>query len=156
MSSRIAPVLAWALILVPVTSPVHGQSPSSPIAASPLAPDTAANTRPLGVDEAIALGLQNNLGVQVNRYTPYAAQYESEAAWGAYNPMFRGDIAYGEQRLQNSFATNSPTESERLSGAAELSALIPYWGAPSTSASTACALKPTAPSRPSAPATTRG
>ena len=128
MTSRIAPVLAWALILVPATSPVQGQTPSSPIAASPLAPDTAANTRPLGVDEAIALGLQNNLGVQVNRFTPYVAQYESEAAWGAYDPMFRGDIAYGEQRLQNSFVTNDPVESEQLGGTAEVSALIPYWG----------------------------
>ena len=128
MLCRTTVALAGALILFPVTGPVHGQSPASPIAASPLAQMPPANSRPLGVDEAIALGLQNNLGVQVSRYTPYAAQYESEAAWGAYNPMFRGDVLYGENRLQNSFATNDPVETERLSGAAEISALIPYWG----------------------------
>ncbi len=35
---------------------------------------------PLSLAEAIALGLQNNLDVQVNRYAPYESQIDSEGA----------------------------------------------------------------------------
>ena len=80
------------------------------------------------IDEAISLGVQNNLGVQVNRYTPYVAQYEAEAAWGAYDPLFEGDVLYGEQTEQNAVFTNAPNEADQLNGGAGISALLPYWG----------------------------
>jgi outer membrane protein TolC len=128
MHSRIAPILASAMALAWVAAPVHGQAPSKPIAASPLAPNTSIHTRPLDLSEAISLGVQNNLGVEVNRYSPYIAQYESEAAWGAYNPIFEGEVFYGEQTQQNALITNSSSESDQLNGAAALSALMPYWG----------------------------
>ena len=128
MHSRIAPIFASALALTWVAAPVQGQAPSQPIAASPLAPNTSIHTRPLDLSEAISLGVQNNLGVEVNRYSPYIAQYESEAAWGAYNPLFEGEIVYGEQTQQNALITNTPSESDQLNGAAAISALVPYWG----------------------------
>ena len=128
MHSRIATILASAMALAWVAGPAQGQAPSKPIAASPLAPNTSIHTRPLDLSEAISLGVQNNLGVEVNRYSPYAAQYESEAAWGAYNPLFEGEIVYGEQTEQNALITNAPSESDQFNGAAAVSALMPYWG----------------------------
>lgn len=128
MLSPITKILASAAALFWVAGAAHAQAPSKPIAASPLAPNTSIHTRPLDLSEAISLGVQNNLGVEVNRYSPYAAQYESEAAWGAYNPLFEGEIVYGEQTQQNAFITSEPSESDQLNGTAALSALIPYWG----------------------------
>ena len=128
MLSRITKILASAAALFWVAGEAYAQAPSKPIAASPLAPNTSIHTRPLDLSEAISLGVQNNLGVEVNRYSPYAAQYESEAAWGAYNPLFEGEIVYGEQTQQNAFITSEPSESDQLNGSAGISALIPYWG----------------------------
>lgn len=128
MPSRYASILASLLGLLFLAGPIQGQSRGKSIAAPELAPNTGPNTRPLSLADAISLGVQNNLGVEVNRYTPYVAQYESEAAWGAYNPVFEGQVQYGRQREQNGFVTSAPTESDQLGGEAGLAALIPYWG----------------------------
>ncbi|MDE0885739.1 MAG: TolC family protein [Myxococcota bacterium] len=128
MPSRTVSTFVSLLVLCLLAAPGHGQSTGGPIAAPALAPATGANTRPLSLADAIALGVQNNLGVEVNRYTPYVAQYESEAAWGAYNPLFESDIQYGRQREQNGFVTNQPTKSDQIEGGVGLTALIPYWG----------------------------
>lgn len=87
--------------------------------------------RPLSIDEAIALGLQNNLDVEVNRYQPYVSQLDSEAAWGAYDPTFSGQVDYNDSRTRNTFAINrnQSNEIDALGGKTGLTALIPYWGA---------------------------
>jgi len=128
MTIRTAPILASASVLFLLVASAQAQSQAPVIQAPVLAPNTDARARPLGIDEAISLGVQNNLGVQVNRYTPYVAQYEAEAAWGAYDPLFEGDVLYGEQTEQNAVFTNAPNEADQLNGGAGISALLPYWG----------------------------
>ena len=128
MPSRTLQILVSLFALCLLAAPGHGQSSGGAISAPPLAPNTGPNTRPLSLADAIALGVKNNLGVEVNRYTPYIAQYESEAAWGAYNPLFESQIQYGRQREQNGFVTNQPTKSDQIGGEVGLTALIPYWG----------------------------
>ncbi|HIL00960.1 MAG TPA: hypothetical protein EYG06_02650, partial [Myxococcales bacterium] len=133
MTIRTAPILASAFVFLLVSSTAHAETKApvetrAPVIAAPaLAPNPDAQARPLGIDEAISLGVQNNLGVQVNRYTPYVAQYEAEAAWGAYDPLFEGDVVYGEQREQNAFGGGG-AESDQIRGSANISALMPYWG----------------------------
>ncbi len=45
-------------------------------------------TLDLSLDEAIRMGLENNLDVQVERYSPMIADLDYDAAWGAYDPEF--------------------------------------------------------------------
>ncbi|MBW2231390.1 MAG: hypothetical protein JRH17_13470, partial [Deltaproteobacteria bacterium] len=94
--------------------------------------DQLANVRPLKLDQAIALGVQNNLDVEVNRYQPYISKLDSEAAWGAYDPLFEGDVTYGDQvKPAASFLQGAdPQETgAQFGGAAGLKVLIPYVGA---------------------------
>jgi len=87
--------------------------------------------RPLSLDEAIALGLQNNLGVEVSRYTPYVSEMDAEAAWGAYDPVFAGQVQYHElvAPATNAFVPSNFSEASTTDGSAGLQALIPYLGA---------------------------
>ncbi len=87
--------------------------------------------QPLSLDQAIALGLRNNLDVEVNRYTPYIGQLGAEAAWGAYDPNFSGQVGYTDALARNTFGLNPipSTSNAVLGGSAGIGALIPYWGA---------------------------
>ncbi|MBW2386311.1 MAG: TolC family protein, partial [Deltaproteobacteria bacterium] len=94
--------------------------------------DQLANVRPLKLDQAIALGVRNNLDVEVNRYQPYISQLDSEAAWGAYDPLFEGDVTFGDQiaPANSLFNVNQLfARGEQFGGTAGLTALIPYVGA---------------------------
>jgi outer membrane protein TolC len=48
----------------------------------------------LSLAAAIAMGLENNLDVQVQRYGPILSGYDEEIAWGAYDPEMFGEILY--------------------------------------------------------------
>lgn len=89
--------------------------------------------RPLSIDAAIALGLQNNLDVEVNRYQPYVSQLDAEAAWGAYDPTFTGQVDYINDQATNTFLRGvNPiplSQQKDVGGNAGLAAMIPYWGA---------------------------
>ncbi len=88
--------------------------------------------QPLSLAQAIALGLQNNLNVEISRYEPYIAELSESAAWGAFDPVLNGSVAYDDdlQPPSNIFAeTPAPTGSEKVSGDVGVQALIPYLGA---------------------------
>ena len=91
----------------------------------------AENYRPLSLDEAIAVGLQNNLDVQVNRYSPYASELNSEAAWGAYDPVFSGQVGYAGTAIERTSQLEAQpiTENSGVIGEAAITAMVPYWGA---------------------------
>ena len=48
----------------------------------------------LSLENAIKMGLENNLSVQVERYAPLIAGHEESIAWGAYDPEFRAIYSY--------------------------------------------------------------
>jgi outer membrane protein TolC len=87
--------------------------------------------QPLSLDQAIALGLRNNLDVEVNRFTPYVGELGAEAAWGAYDPTFEGRVQYDDTTTRNTFGLNpvAVNTNDLLGGTAGIGALIPYWGA---------------------------
>ena len=86
--------------------------------------------RPLSLNEAIAVGLQNNLDVQVNRFSPYASELTSEAAWGAYDPVLSGNAGYAGDAQENTFQLNQAQIAKNyvVNGEVGINALIPYWG----------------------------
>ena len=105
--------------------------PTGPLPAEP-------GAQPLSINEAIAVGLQNNLDVQVNRYQPYIGELTAGAAWGAYDPTFNGNVGYDSSQFRNINVLNNTGNTDNfdqqnitsiISGQAGISALIPYWGA---------------------------
>jgi outer membrane protein TolC len=110
--------------------PGYGYADPSSLADADLAEPPG---EPLSLADAIALGLRNNLDVEVNRYAPYVSQLDSEAAWGAYDPLFTGSVSYDDTIERNVFLRqltgNENNTTTSLGGQAGIGALIPYWGA---------------------------
>jgi len=50
--------------------------------------------RPLTLDEAIQMALENNYDIQIVRYNPEIAQFNLQGAYGAYEPALRGTADY--------------------------------------------------------------
>ncbi len=67
-------------------------------------PSTLHGDLSLSLADAIRMGLENNLNVEVERYTPYIAHEDAEQAWGAYDPELFSDFAYRNAQLDNSFS----------------------------------------------------
>src|SRR5262245_16049628 len=68
----------------------------------------------LSLEDALRMGLENNLDVEVDRYSPYIVYEDVEQAWGAYDPTLYSDFSYQSTQLQNSFLiTGQPESSKR-------------------------------------------
>ncbi|MDH3520163.1 MAG: TolC family protein [Myxococcales bacterium] len=57
----------------------------------------------LSLADAISMGLENNLDVQVQRYAPLIAGFDEKIAWGSFDPQLFAELAY--------VSTKSPTSS---------------------------------------------
>jgi outer membrane protein TolC len=96
----------------PVDVPAEG-APPSPDADADTEPGGAADSQPWGgseantltlsLQEAIELGLQNNLGVQIQRFNPLIAEEDLRIAWGAYDPIWESELGWNKERLPSSF-----------------------------------------------------
>ena len=64
----------------------------------------------LSLGDAIRMGLENNLDVQVERYSPLIAEFDVDAAWGAYDPTAFAEIAYNDTRSESSFSLTGTAE----------------------------------------------
>jgi outer membrane protein TolC len=78
-ASALLPALAWA-------------QPPPP---EPIAPAAALQgTLPLSLEEAIAMGLRNNLAVEIARFDPLSSWEDVRAALGVYDPQLFADFGY--------------------------------------------------------------
>ena len=82
--------------------------------------------------EAVALGIENNLDLQVDRFDPLIAFEGKETAWGAYDPVWGLEGGYSEALEPN---TNALTGSDDTRNSTQvwdantsIDALIPWWG----------------------------
>jgi len=93
--------------------------------------EEAAALRPLGVDEAVALSLQHNLQVEVERFAPMLAAADQEGAWGAYDPVLAADFTYDVTKTPNTFTLNQAAlaVNRQRGGGVGLEQLLPYIGA---------------------------
>ena len=55
-------------------------------------------TLKLGLQDAIALGIENNLEVEISRFDPPIARFEHSAAWGAFDPNLSSSFGYRSTR----------------------------------------------------------
>ena len=75
--------------------------------------DAAEEGLSLSLTEAIRLGLENNLKIQVERYSPLISQEDREGAWGSYDPTFDAEFGY-PRRYRRLVTGQGPTVSWRV------------------------------------------
>jgi outer membrane protein len=102
MSPRLASgLLAGGLLLcalpAPAADPANPAPPPAPT--SPTPGPTLHGQLALALQEAIAMGIENNLDVQISRFDPLIASEDAIAAWGYYDPRLFGDYAYYHREL---------------------------------------------------------
>ncbi len=87
--------------------------------------------RALGIDEAVALSIRNNLDVEVERFAPMISQADNAGAWGAYDPTISADMTYDVVKSPNTFSLNtaSANRDRFKGGGVGVDQLIPYLGA---------------------------
>jgi outer membrane protein TolC len=92
-------------------------------------PDDAQTLR-LSLDESIRLALQNNLDVEVQRFTPLIAGEQETEAWGAYDPEFFAEFGYSDIEHPSSFGLEGQevTISDSYDGFGGIRGLLPYLG----------------------------
>jgi outer membrane protein TolC len=76
------------------------------------------------------MGLENNLNVEVQRYTPYVAYEETRIAWGAYDPVFASDFGYDKRDTPNANALviGTATTTRVTGGGSGLRGTLPLLG----------------------------
>lgn len=99
-------IAIWALALLLLGAPAAlaedepsggGGDGGSPATPTPLLHGELA----LSLKDAIAMGVENNLDVEVQRHDPYIAGQRAEGSWGAYDPELFGDWSYGSVENPN-------------------------------------------------------
>jgi outer membrane protein TolC len=85
----------------------------------------------LTLDQALALSVQHNLGVEVARYEPQIAEETAEGAWGAYDPVLAASTGFQLDQSPNFVGINQvdANQARRFDASGSLSGLIPYIGA---------------------------
>jgi outer membrane protein len=108
-----------------------GQSPPAQLpSAQPAAPAATGPVRPLSVNEAVALALEQNLGVQVERLNPQLQDLAIEQARTAWRPGFTAGLsAQSQDSPPTSFLSGAPDKitSTSTGGNLGVSQLLP-WG----------------------------
>jgi outer membrane protein len=89
----------------------------------------------LSLADAIKMGLENNLGVEVSRHTPLIANENESIAWGAYDPEWFSEFGYSLDKNPNanillSNVQDDKTESvnRRTDGFGGIRGLVPWLG----------------------------
>ncbi len=85
----------------------------------------------LSLADAIAMGLENNLDVEIERHQPLIAEEDVGVAWGAFDPEFFSDLVYADLKTPNANALLGTTLSKNTqepSGNGGLRGLIPLLG----------------------------
>jgi outer membrane protein TolC len=141
-------LLTFALTLAPLF-PAFGDEAAEPAAEDPVVgqldlpeSSTPQEELPLSLRDAVAMGIENNLNIQVDRFSPLIADEDSAIAWSAYDPVGSGSFTYFsnyDPASPNRFAVFSdppgdPNELVRVvdrGGAGQLAVqgLVPYLGA---------------------------
>ena len=85
----------------------------------------------LSIADAVAMGLKNNLDLEVQRFAPVIAFQDAEGAWGAFDPEAFAEFGYQEETTPNAFllAQTLQLREETTDGVGGFRGLLPYLGA---------------------------
>jgi len=84
----------------------------------------------LTLADALEMGLENNLTVEVERFAPMIADMDERIAWGAYDPTLFGEFQYTDVQRPNAnllFGTDTTINRETL-GRGGLQGIVPLLG----------------------------
>lgn len=89
-----------------------------------------ANQKPLTLNEALIMALENNRDIEVSRKNVLIAEFDLKAARGVYEPRFNGQVYYDRSTVPNVsiFSSNQTTTQGTLLGNASLNAYLPNFG----------------------------
>ncbi len=118
-------LLGAALLL---GSPAQAQSGAAG-PAGPVAP-TLQGDLALSLADAIAMGIENNLDVEIVRHDPLIADYQATSAWGVYDPEFFADFEYAsdENPVASSLQSATSVSERRVGGNGGVRGLLPKLG----------------------------
>jgi outer membrane protein len=121
----------FAGLALPAASARAQDVPPPPAAPSPLASPTLHGNLALSLHDAIAMGLENNLNLEVQRHGPLIADEDAEIALGAYDPEFYGEVTYLDTETPNAIALNSQTTTslKGVEGQGGFQGIVPWLGA---------------------------
>src|SRR5262245_3106936 len=94
------------------------------------APPTLRGDLSLSLADAIRMGLENNLNVEVDRYDPHIVYENVEQAWGAYDPGLFSDFSYESIQLENSLVLNGQfiSSQRQTGGESGFQGIVPVLG----------------------------
>jgi len=85
------------------------------------------NTLRLSVEQAIGEAIENNLGVQIQRFDPLIAEEELEIAWGSYDPVLESEIGYEDMRRPSASAFEADLAgTTKVDGVGGFVGLLPF------------------------------
>ena len=93
----------WLALVAMLAAPAWAEPPPN-TRQSPWDVPALHGTLSLSLGNAIQMGLENNLDVQVERFAPFIAAQVERESWGAYDPVWFGSFSYGKDR---SFVTSA-------------------------------------------------
>jgi outer membrane protein TolC len=84
----------------------------------------------LSLSDAIAMGLENNLNIEIERHRPLIAYEDHRIAWGFYDPELVAEFGYSDERSPNTFSLNTSQVAidERTGGSGGFQGLLPWAG----------------------------
>jgi outer membrane protein TolC len=134
MSTRLATALLLLASLTLAAAPAAAEDAPKPSqTAVPVAPGgpTLHGNLALSLQEAIAMGLENNLDLEVQRHAPLIADEEYEIAWGSYDPEFYANAFWEDLETPNAVAINQQTTTslKGIVGEGGFRGLVPWLGA---------------------------
>jgi outer membrane protein len=127
MRSGRATVARLAGLLVLCAAPALGQALKAPLDVSP---DRPAPVLRLTLDEAVRLGLDNNLDIRVDRIEPQVAAEREAQARGAYVPTLTSNLTRNGQLAppSNFLVGNAGVRSDSFAGTIGVSHRLPWMG----------------------------
>ena len=133
--------LAWCMTTGALADDLDSElvDPAEDDTAADSAPDAAyasasadddGQTMRLSLNESIRFALQNNLDVEVQRFTPLIAGEFETQAWGVYDPEFFAEFGYSDVEHPSSFILDGQTLStgDSYDGIGGIQGLVPYLG----------------------------
>jgi len=82
---------------------------------------------PLSLAEAMAMSIENNLGVEIARHDPLIAWERTRIAWGAYDPVAETEVSVGgvETPIASALQAGNITEDETWRNRVGISGVLP-------------------------------
>ena len=129
LSNSISAGLLLALVF---GGPARGQDePRQPAPAPEAAvPPTLHGSLSLSLDDAIAMGIENNLDVQIVRHQPFILEQDERIAEGAYDPTLFSDFTYSSDEIPIASSLQAQTDLQQrdTNGQSGLRGLFPLIG----------------------------